>query len=99
MGSPTECYNEVLRNYISLVSDRSIKYDDSNLLKSSSEELEQIASEYLKGYENYGLRCFYLGVSVGEFVEDNDNNCDRLNAFAAALPDLLEFFNIRNDTE
>lgn len=93
MDSPSSCYKKILRLYIeqnSYLIKYQKQFSEDYLLSLNEEELESLAKRFNQNYKNYA--CFIVGAAAANFLNDCCN--DEANACAAALPMLLELFNI-----
>lgn len=94
MGSPSACYQSILRKYI-MQNVRWSKYEkeftEDYLLTLSEEELEELASQFNQRHEKYA--CFMMGAATANFLNECCN--DEVNACAAAIGDLYYLLGIK----
>ena len=98
MGSPTICYEEILKNYI-MQNIRWSKYEkeftEDYLSTLSTEELEKLVHKFNQQHEKYA--CFMMGAATANFLNDCCN--DELNACAAAIGDIYDLLKIKEPDE
>lgn len=101
MGSPNYCYESILTEFILLNTRTKPPYEELNpdtLADKTVEELEETALEFYNKNKLYSI--YLMGVSVGEFTTDWQENNDMLNACCGAMCWVEELLGISdNDDE
>lgn len=93
MGSPSLCYEKLLRSYIewnSYLTKYQEQFSESYLLSLNEKELELLVKKFNQNHKNFA--CFVAGITTANFL----NNCcnDEVNACVATIPMLFELFDI-----
>lgn len=98
MGSPSACYQEILRSYI-IQNSRWSKYEkeftDEYLLTLSEKELEKLVLQFNSQHDKYA--CFMMGAATANFLNECCN--DEANACAAAIGNLFDLLEIDEPEE